>query len=228
MSSSSAAIRVWDLPTRVFHWVLALTLVGSVLSAKIGGEMMVWHFRFGFTVFALILFRLTWGLVGGRWSRFLSFLPTPGRIARYLRGAPRAGEHLDVGHNPLGALSVLALLALLAVQVGTGLVADDEISNTGPLYRFVSGGTSLAATAWHKGWGQWGLLALIATHLAAIAFYRWRGQHLVGPMLSGDKLLPSGTPASTDSAATRTLALLLLGLCAATVYWVVGLGATGG
>lgn len=223
MSNPETAVRVWDLPTRLFHWTLALTLVGSVVSAKIGGEAMVWHFRFGFTVFTLIAFRLLWGVVGGRWSRFVSFVPTPAKILRYLRGAPRAGERLDVGHNPLGALSALAMLAWLAVQVGTGLVADDEISNTGPLYRFVSGATSLAATAWHKGWGQWGLLALVGLHLAAIALYRWRGQALVGAMLSGDKQLAPGTPASADHWRARVLALLLLALCAALVRWVVGL-----
>ena len=218
-------VRVWDLPTRLFHWVLALAAVGSVISAKIGGAAMVWHFRFGFVVFTLLAFRLLWGLVGGRWSRFASFIYAPATVLRYLRGQARAGEHLEVGHNPLGSFSVFALLALLAVQVGTGLVADDEIANLGPLNRFVSGATALGATAWHKGWGQGLILVLVVLHVGAILYYLWRKRiNLVRPMVSGDKPLPAGTPASADGLPQRLLALLLLALCAGMVSWVLRLG----
>jgi cytochrome b len=223
--STARPVRVWDLPTRLFHWVLALAAVGSVISAKIGGAAMVWHFRFGFVVFTLLAFRLLWGLVGGRWSRFASFIYAPATVLRYLRGQARAGEHLEVGHNPLGSFSVFALLALLAVQVGTGLVADDEIANLGPLNRFVSGATALGATAWHKGWGQGLILVLVVLHVGAILYYLWRKRiNLVRPMVSGDKPLPAGTPASADGLPQRLLALLLLALCAGMVSWVVRLG----
>lgn len=219
-------VRVWDLPTRCFHWVLALTLVASVVSAKIGGNAMIWHFRFGYLVFTLLAFRVLWGLVGGRWSRFSSFIYTPGTVIRYLRGQARADEHLDVGHNPLGSFSVIALLALLAAQVATGLLADDEIANVGPLNRFVSGAIAGQATHWHKDYGQWILLALVALHVAAILYYLLRKKlNLVRPMLVGDKPLPAGTPAATDSAATRLLALVLAVLCAGGVAWVASLGA---
>jgi len=218
-------VRVWDLPTRLFHWVLALTIAGSVLSAKIGGNAMVWHFRFGYVVFTLLTFRLLWGLVGGHWSRFGTFIYAPGTVWRYLRGQQRPAEHLDVGHNPLGSLSVFALLAVLAVQVGTGLVADDEIANLGPLNRFVSSATGLAATGWHKQWGQWLVLALVALHVAAILFYLLRRKtNLVRPMLLGDKPLPAGTPASADGLPQRLLAAALLAACVGLVNWLVGLG----
>ncbi len=217
--------RVWDLPTRLFHWLLALTLVGSVASAKIGGAAMVWHMRFGFVVFTLLVFRLLWGLVGGHWSRFASFIYAPGTVWRYLRGQARPGELLDVGHNPLGSLSVFALLAMLAVQVGTGLVADDEIANLGPLNRYVSSATALGATAWHKQWGQWLIVALVALHVGAIVFYLLRKKtNLVRPMVVGDKPLPAGTPASADGWPQRLLALALLAVCAGAVTWVVRLG----
>ncbi len=222
---SLQSVRVWDLPTRLFHWVLALTIAGSVLSAKIGGNAMVWHFRFGYVVFALLAFRLLWGLVGGRWSRFGSFIYAPGTEWRYLRGEKPPGEHLDVGHNPLGSLSVFSLLAVLAVQVGTGLVSDDEIANLGPLNRFVSSDTGLAATGWHKQWGEWLILGLVALHVAAIAFYLLRRKtNLVRPMVLGDKSLPAGTPASADGWPQRLLALVLLALCSGLVTWVVRLG----
>jgi len=220
------AVRVWDLPTRAFHWILALTIVGSVVSAKIGGNAMVWHFRFGYVVFALIAFRVLWGLVGGRWSRFSSFIYAPATLMRYLRGQGREDEHLEVGHNPLGSFSVFALLGLLVLQVATGLLADDEIANVGPLNRFVSSATASQATHWHKDYGQWILLALVVLHLAAIVYYLVRKQqNLVRPMLVGDKPLPPGTPGAIDSPATRLLALLLAALCAGAVAWVVSLGA---
>jgi cytochrome b len=221
----ASAVRVWDLPTRVFHWTLALTIVGSVISAKIGGNAMVWHFRFGYLVFTLLAFRVLWGLFGGHWSRFVRFIYAPRTVLRYLRGQARPDEHLDVGHNPLGSFSVFAVLGILAVQVASGLVADDDIANVGPLNRFVSIEWVEDATAWHTSWGQWLILALVGLHVAAILFYLLRKRiNLVRPMVWGDKPLPAGTPASADGTAPRVLALVMVLLCAAGVNWVVGLG----
>ncbi len=221
----SVPVRVWDLPTRLFHWLLALAVVGSVASAHIGGGAMVWHFRLGYCILALLAFRVLWGLVGGRWSRFASFLYGPGTVLRYLRGQVREDEKLDVGHNPGGALSVFALLGILMLQVGTGLVADDEITNVGPLNRFVTGATAASATSWHKGYGQWLIWALVGLHVAAIAYYLLRKRvNLVRPMVFGDKTLPDDTPACADALPQRLLAAGLLAACAAAVAWVVKLG----
>ena len=218
-------VRVWDLPTRIFHWVLALTVVGSVVSAKIGGNAMVWHIRFGAVVLALVGFRILWGLVGGRWSRFGSFIYAPATVLRYLRGQTRSGEHLDVGHNPLGSFSVFALLGFLALQVTTGLVADDEIATVGPLNRFVSSQLAGQATSWHKDFGQWVLVTLVVLHIAAIVFYLVSKRvNLVRPMVVGDKALPADTPASADGLAQRLLALVLVLICGAGAAWVLSLG----
>ncbi len=223
-TAAAAEVRVWDLPTRLFHWTLASCVLGSVVSAKIGGNAMDWHFRFGYAVFALLLFRLLWGVLGGRWSRFASFVYAPSTLWRYLSGRARPGERLDVGHSPTGALSVFALLTVLAVQVATGLVADDEIFHIGPLNPLVDGATALQATAWHKSWGQWLILGLVGLHLAAIAWFTAAGRGLLGAMLGGDKALPPDTPASRDDARARGLALVLLALCAGVVAWVITLG----
>jgi len=218
-------VRVWDLPTRLFHWILACTVLGSVVSAKIGGGAMVWHFRFGYLVLTLICFRLLWGVVGGHWSRFVSFIYAPATVLRFLRGRAAPGEHLDVGHSPTGAASVFALLGILAVQLGTGLVADDEIANQGPLNKFISSDTGLLATSWHKTWGQWLVLGLIALHVLAIIFYLLKKHtDLITPMLRGDKWLPPGTPASADGLPQRALALLLVALCAGLATWVAQQG----
>jgi cytochrome b len=225
MTETTRRVRVWDLPTRVFHWLLALAVMGSVITAKIGGNAMDWHFRLGYLILTLLAFRLLWGLVGGHWSRFASFIYVPATLLRYLRGAHRPEEHLDVGHSPLGAGSVFALLAVLLLQVGTGLFADDEIASSGPLVKFVSSATSSLASGWHKNFGQWLIIGLVALHIGAIAFYRFRrGRDLVGPMLTGDKLLAGKVPASADTTGRRGLALTLAAFCAAVVGWLVSLG----
>ena len=222
---SAVPVRVWDLPTRVFHWTLALTVAGSVISAKIGGNAMIWHFRLGYLVLTLLAFRVLWGLVGGRWSRFASFVYAPATLLRYLRGRAAPQEQLEVGHSPAGALSVFALLGVLLVQLGTGLVADDEIANQGPLNRFVSSDAVMSATSWHKTWGQWLVLGLVALHIAAITFYLLKkNTNLVRPMLVGDKPLPAGIPPSADGLPQRALALLLVALCAGLATWVARQG----
>lgn len=225
MDPSLAPVRIWDLPTRLFHWALAGCVIGSVVSAKVGGNAMVWHFRLGYVVLTLILFRLIWGVVGGRWSRFSSFIYAPGTTLRYLRGETRPGEHLDVGHSPTGALSVFALLAVLAAQAASGLFADDEISNTGPLIKFVSGGASERLTHWHKAYGQWLIITLVVLHVAAIVYYRARrNKDLIGPMVGGDKALPRDVPPSDDRLGSRLLAAVAVAVCGALVGWIASQG----
>ena len=218
---STTAVRVWDLPTRLFHWALAASVIGSVVSAKIGGNAMPWHFRFGYVVLTLLAFRLLWGFAGGRWSRFSSFAYGPTALWRYLRGTPRPGEHFDVGHSPLGALSVFAMLVALAAQLGTGLIADDEIANVGPLNRHVAVDTGLAATAYHKSVGQALVLTLVLLHVAAVLVYLLRRHNLIAPMIHGDKPLPPLVPGSADTLATRLFAAVLLAGCAVVVRHLV-------
>jgi cytochrome b len=164
----SYKVRVWDLPTRIFHWALVFCVIGLIVTGQVGGSAMDWHFRLGYTVLALLLFRLVWGLVGGHWSRFSSFLFSPASVIRYLRG--QTSVPYTTGHNPLGAGTVFAMLLFLLLQVGTGLVSDDEIASSGPLTRFVSASLVSQATAYHKEVGKVILLVLIALHVAAILF----------------------------------------------------------
>ncbi|VTU19564.1 Ni/Fe-hydrogenase, b-type cytochrome subunit [Variovorax sp. PBS-H4] len=218
-----ADTRVWDLPTRVFHWALAATVIGQ-LATGFGGAM-EWHFRVGYAVLSLLLFRVVWGFIGGRWSRFTAFTYSPGSILNYLRGRSHP-DHL-IGHTPLGALSVYALLAILALQVATGLVADDEVMASGPLTRFVSGATVSLATAWHTTFVKWISIALVSLHVLAVLFYVAVKRHrLVRPMISGDKPVADGSAApSRDDAASRLLALVVFAACAAFAAWVASLRA---
>jgi cytochrome b len=214
--------RVWDLPTRIFHWSLLVLVVFMVITAKIGGNAMIWHFRGGYTVLALLLFRLVWGFMGGHWSRFASFFYTPSTVLGYLRGLGMP-EH-SAGHNPLGASSVFAMLAFLLAQVGTGLFADDDIANSGPLSKFASSSTVNLLTGYHKGVGKYVLFTLILLHVVAILFYlHKKKENLIRPMLHGNKELAHVLPHSRDDAGSRALALVVLIVCAVFVATMIQL-----
>jgi cytochrome b len=208
-------IRVWDLPTRLFHWTLAALVVGSFATIKAGA--IVWHERLGYAALTLVLFRLVWGFVGGRYARFASFVRGPGAVLGYLRAATPPSP----GHNPLGALSVLGLLAVVGFQATSGLFTNDDIAFEGPLARYVSGATSSLLTTLHR-LNEKVIIALVALHLAAILYYRFgRRKDLVGPMLGGDASFDGPFPPSRDDAALRLRALAVAAACAAAVAWLV-------
>ena len=216
-------IRVWDLPTRLFHWALVVCVTGSAVSGLIGGSALEWHFRFGYGVIALLGFRIVWGLVGGRWSRFGAFIYAPQSLVNYISGKGKP-EH-SVGHSPLGALSVFALLGFLAAQVSTGLMSDDEVAYSGPLTHLVSNATVELATFYHAAVGKWVLLALVLLHIGAVIFYQRRKHKLVQAMLHGDKELAVSVPSSRDDALSRAVAALILAMAGGMAYWVSTLAA---
>lgn len=210
---------VWDLPTRLFHWVLAVLVSISITTGLLGGfEIMDYHMLSGYGILTLVVFRLVWGLVGNQHARFASFIQGPSAIRHYLqqlRGQRPATPH--VGHNPLGGLSVLALLATLLVQAGTGLFTTDDIMLEGPLLHLVSDNTSGKLTALHTNLA-WGIMGLVLLHLLAIGYY-WlaRADNLVLPMLTGWRRL-----AITPNASNPWLrGLLAFCVIAAGVYYLV-------
>jgi cytochrome b len=172
--------RVWDLPTRIFHWALALLVVAAFVSAKIGGGAMIWHGRFGLAIIGLLAFRIVWGFVGSTYARFAQFVRGPATIRAYLKG-----EWQGQGHNPIGALSVLALLGILAAMAGTGLFANDDIAYEGFLVPLVGSDLSGKITGIHHLLEKV-LMLIVALHVGAIAFYaRVKKHNLVKPMLTG-------------------------------------------
>jgi len=217
-SRAGARVRVWDLPTRLFHWTLAALVVFSVATAKIGGNAMQWHFWSGYAVLTLVVFRLLWGTAGDRHSRFTAFVRGPKAIIAFLRGRDDGGA----GHTPIGALSVLALLATFFIQGATGLFANDAIFTEGPLAKLVSGATSDRLTAVHH-WNEKLIYALVALHLAAVAFYETaRGKRLVIAMIHGQRQGVAADPAR-DDASMRLRAAILLAVAAGLVSYVVRL-----
>lgn len=218
---ATSRVKVWDLPTRLFHWALVGCVIGLVVAAYVGGNAMVWHFRFGYLMATLLAFRLVWGFVGGRWSRFSAFLYSPRHLVAYLKSPAAVGD--STGHSPAGALSVFALLGFLLAQVATGMLSDDEIAFAGPLSRFFSNATVGLATGYHTNVGKFVLLALVLLHIGAVAYYQWRNHRLIDAMIHGDKELPLPVAPSRDDALTRCLALIIFLACAAGAWWISSL-----
>jgi cytochrome b len=217
-ATSHGETRVWDLPTRLFHWTLAVLVAFSVVSVKLGGFWMDWHMRSGYAILALVLFRVLWGFAGNRYARFSHFIRPPAVIVDYLRGRAAHGA----GHSPLGALSVLAMLALLLLQASTGLFSNDGNFTEGPLAKLVSGTLGERLSTVHR-WGEWAIYGLVGLHLVAVAYYSaFRSLGLVRPMLTGDR--PGlDAPPGEDGTALRVRALVLAALAAGAVAWIVNL-----
>lgn len=220
-------IRVWDLPIRLFHWLLVLGIVLSFVTVKIGGNVMELHARVGYCVLTLIVFRICWGFIGSHHARFIHFVPSPKGLLNYLSGKTKAG----LGHNPLGALSVLALLFSIGLQAVTGLFANDDIAFEGPLAKHVSNGTVELLTSIHHQ-NEKILIILIVVHLCAIFYYqKFKGENLIKPMLLGDKEIDPSEEvkhlpadlgqASKDGGWQRGLALLLLSLIAVILGYLI-------
>jgi len=179
---TSVRVPVWDPAIRLCHWLLVLAVATAFVTAQIGGNLMVWHGRAGLAVLGLVVFRILWGFVGSTHARFADFVRGPAAIRAYLRG-----EWSGLGHNPVGAFSVLALLSLLLAMAATGLFSNDDISYQGHLYALVGADASSRVTGIHKLFEPI-LIILVTAHLAAIAFYvRIRKINLVQPMITGWK-----------------------------------------
>jgi len=213
-------VRVWDLPVRLFHWTLLVLVVFSVATAYVGGSWMDWHMRSGYAVLALLAFRIAWGVVGTRHARFANFVRGPAAVVLYLRSLGGGAHPVSVGHNPLGGLSVLALIAVIGVQAGTGLFANDDIFTEGPLAKLVAKAASDQATTIHY-WNQWALYALVAMHVLAVLVHRVRfGDNLVGPMIVGAKALPACYAPQDAGPTPVARAVVVAGLAAALVWYV--------
>lgn len=203
---------VWDLPTRLFHWLLAALILFSWWSRH---DHLDWHRLSGFTIAGLLVFRLWWGVAGGATARFAGFLKGPRGVWAYLRG----GGHAGPGHNPLGGWSVAAMLLALMVQVGLGLFSVDQDGfESGPLAKYVSFDIGRAAAGAHEVVFNI-LLALIVLHLAAVGWYAIRGRNLVGPMITGKARLEAETPPPLMAPAWRFVVGLLLGAATFAGLW---------
>lgn len=201
LSAPTRRIQLWDLPLRIFHWSLLAAITTAIVTGKLGGEWMPLHGKAGIAIVGLLTFRLVWGLVGSSTSRFLHFLPSPATLLRYLQGRWKG-----LGHNPLGALSVVALLGVIGVQVGSGLFSNDDIAFAGPLAALVGEETVQWLTGWHRLLPN-ALFVLLGLHVAAIVFHvKVKKDDIVKPMVTGWKNVPADQPPPRRA---RRIALVL-------------------
>jgi len=209
-------VRVWDAPTRLFHWALVALVVASYVTAE-AGEL-EWHMRAGDGVLALLLFRIAWGFVGSDTARFSRFLRGPRVVLHHLRDFWSRAPDVEVGHNPAGGWAIVALLLVLCVQVGTGLFADDDISTAGPFAQSVERPMRRFFTGLHEQSFNV-LLGLAALHVAAIgAYWMVRRQNLVWPMVTGAKRLPAAFVAPRSR--RPVLAGVIFAVAALIAMWV--------
>jgi len=213
------SVRVWDFPTRLFHWLLVIFVIISFVTGNIGGNAIQYHEWSGFTILSLLLFRLVWGFIGSRESRFMTFIRGPSAVVRYATTLLRSDSTHYPGHNPLGGWSIIAMLFALLVQAGTGLFANDDIVSEGPLFDWVSKATSDGLTRIHK-LNQEVIIALVSIHVLAVLFYFfYKRENLVKPMITGVKQWSEAEP---ESATGRTwMAAVITGLAALAVYLLV-------
>jgi cytochrome b len=216
--STPQRVKVWDLPTRLFHWLLVAFVGTSFVTAEIGGNAMQIHELSGFVILSLLFFRVGWGFFGNRPSRFSDFVRGPKAVLSYARGLLRKDSAPHFGHNPLGGWSIIAMLLSLFVQAGTGLFANDDIMTEGPLYSWVSKATSDFITDIHK-WNQGVVVALVAIHLFAIIYYFFViRENLVTPMITGVRSW-NGT---VEEPTGRTwVAAVIAGIAGVAVYLLV-------
>lgn len=210
---------VWDLPVRIFHWSLVILISVSLYTGFDGGFfVMDYHLLSGYAILALVLFRILWGILGSRNARFTSFVKGPGTIVAYVRSL-KAGYKSHIGHNPVGALSVVAMLLALTIQVVTGLFASNEdLMLDAPLAHLLSSRMSREMTWIHK-LNLWVVIGLVGLHIAAIGWHHlFHKDNLVRPMFTGWKPLPEDTDAERNN---WLLALVLLGVVSGFVYYLI-------
>ncbi|MGZ5029115.1 MAG: cytochrome b/b6 domain-containing protein [Methylobacter sp.] len=213
-------IQVWDLPLRLFHWLLVLGVLGAYVTADYGGSLIDWHGRFGALVLGLLIFRVIWGFTGTLHARFASFVPTPTRIVSYLNG-----DWHGQGHTPISGLAVFALLGTLLFLAFTGLFANDDIAFQGPWLHLVAKPVSDSISGWHAKAFEI-LKVLLILHIAAIGFYQqFKKRNLVKPMLTGNKPI-SGESLISDSDAVLPRFLIAIAISVAAI-WVIYSGVPG-
>ncbi|QTN23180.1 cytochrome b/b6 domain-containing protein [Rhizobacter sp. AJA081-3] len=192
-SETRSSTLVWDLPVRVFHWLLVLCFAGAWLTAESEHWRLV-HVTLGYTMAALVAFRIVWGLLGTRYARFASFVRGPRAALAYLRSLPGPKPEHHTGHNPAGALAIVGLLGLIAVTTATGWASYSELAGD-----WLEEVHEVAAN---------GLLALVIIHLIGVAVGSWvHRENLVRSMLTGRKPVP---PAEGIRRGWATVAAVML------------------
>jgi cytochrome b len=206
MNAPEHRVQVWDLPTRLFHWLIAALVAAAYVTWRL--NWMDWHVRIGYAALAVVLFRLSWGFLGSDTTRFARFVSTPRTAVRHLRHALRREPDHQVGHNPAGAWMVLLLLLLLLAETLTGLYVNNDVADQGPLTDLSPAAVANAISAAHAILWDILLAAVIVHVLAIIAYAAVKRHNLLTPMITGRKRLPENIAAPRMASLARALLLL--------------------
>lgn len=227
--NGASTVRIWDLPTRLFKWTLVVLVVAQVITGTLGGEWLGWHFRTGYAILTLLIFRILWGFVGSTTARFSNFVKGSAAAWKHVAQLFGPGAPPEVGHNAVGGWMVVALIVALLVQAGSGLFTTDDILVDGPLVAKASESWVKSMTSLHKQWINL-IYVLVGLHvLAAFLYLAVKKQNLIGAMVTGRKkradVVPPGDTVPPLRFASSLLALACLAISAAIVYGIVSIGA---
>ena len=212
---------IWDLPIRIFHWLLVVALAGAWYTSEQGSEMIDYHMQIGYFILGLVVFRIVWGIVGTKHAKFSQFFPTPSRIKDYFTSPDEKSENSTPGHNPLGSLAIFAMLALIALQAISGLFIDDDVFSSGPYYETVDKEIEKIMSFLHHNMFD-ALLYIIGLHLIAIGYYALRKKrNLVKPMITGKKDAESVSADDAIPHSKLILAVIVTILVGLFIYWLV-------
>jgi len=220
-SPESAHISIWDLPVRIFHWLLVILFVAAYATHVLGTNYFIYHLWSGYAILVLVSFRILWGFVGTYHARFSSFVRNPITTTKYALSIFKKTDKHYAGHNPLGALMVVILLPAILVQAITGLFTNDEIFNLGPLYAYVSDELSLSLTSLHRQLFYW-ILGAILLHIAAVLFHQFlKRDKIISAMFTGKKIAKGLENEKSISSSKLWLAIILLVALSVILAWVV-------
>ncbi|RZA00720.1 MAG: cytochrome B [Moraxellaceae bacterium] len=223
-NDSARTINVWDLPVRIFHWLLVLNFIGAFITNWLGVRYFKYHAWCGYSILILVAFRIIWGFVGTYHARFWHFIPGVTGLKTYIHAAINRQGKPHVGHNPLGALMVVLLLLALGAQAITGLYSNDEISNLGPFYGYVSNEISLKLTSIHQDLAYW-ILAAVVIHIAAVIVHvKFKHEPLITAMFNGKKPAHQTDIDSISIQSSKSiLALIIIIALAALLAWLISI-----
>lgn len=221
----SKHLLVWDLPLRIFHWLFACTVIASWYTSDQDNDLIELHMQLGYFALGLLIFRVLWGIVGTKHSRFTSFVPSPNRLFSYIKNWRNKKDVITAGHNPLGSLMVILMIILISLQAISGLFINDDIYSSGPYYDSVSKEVEQVMMFLHHNIFDY-MIAAIVLHLLAIAYYeRVKKQSLILPMITGKKLASKVSKTDEITHSKLWVALVIMVGIAAFIYWLVVLNA---
>ena len=219
--TSSQSLQIWDLPVRIFHWSLVILFIVAYVTNSLGPNYFTYHLWSGYAIIVLVLFRIIWGLVGTYHARFINFVRNPLTTTKYALSVFKKNDPHHLGHNPLGAVMVVALLLAMLVQAVTGLFGNDEIFNTGPLYAYISDELSLQLTSLHRQLFYW-ILGAVILHIAAVFLHVWfKRDNIIKAMFTGKKNAKDSADANIISSSKIWLAVAIIIIISLLLAWII-------